>query len=204
MDKALEDINNPDKGIRLQERISDQVGALSSFSPDQILRLVSLLVQGIKKEPDSQEATNYLCQKVAALIIKKNSLSFRNFLKHSRKKNFAIQVMIQLVREGQIRPLGAVKEIQSYGLYSHTPEGQQALIEIAKLEAQRNGRETSEYIQKFGIDASSPEGRQALIEIAKLAANKMVSQPPHTLNAMALRLLSGRSAGADRNRQASG
>ena len=83
-----------------------------------------------------------------------------NFLKQSRKKNFAIQVLIQLVREGQIRPLAAVKDIQSYGIYLHTPECQQALIEIAKLAAQRNGLGTSLYIQKFGIDASSPEGRR--------------------------------------------
>ena len=45
MDKALEDINNPDKGIRLQ-RISYQVDALSSFSPDQILRLVVFYFKG--------------------------------------------------------------------------------------------------------------------------------------------------------------
>ena len=86
MGKALEDIKNPEKGIRLLERISHQVGTLSSFTPDQIVRLVSLLDQWIKREPDSQEATNYLCQEVAALIIKKDFHSFENFLKHPVRK----------------------------------------------------------------------------------------------------------------------
>ena len=41
MGKALEDVKNAEKGIRL-ERISYQVSTLSSFTPDQIVRLVSL------------------------------------------------------------------------------------------------------------------------------------------------------------------
>ena len=172
MDKALEDIKNPEKGIRLQERISHQVGTLSSFTPDQIVRLVSLLDQWLKREPDSQEATNYLCQEVAALIIKKDFHSFENFLQKSSEKNFAIQVMIQLVREGNLLPLDAVKDLQRYGIDPRTPEGQQALIEIAKLAAQQNGERTSKYIKDYGIDASTPEGRLALIEIAKLAAQQ--------------------------------
>ena len=168
--KALADIKKSEIGVRLQERISHQVGTLSSFTPDQIIRLVSLLVQRLKQEPVSQEATNYLCQEVAALIIKKKVHSFENFLKQTREKNFAIQVLIQLVREGKLRSLDAVKDIQRSGIDPRTPEGQQALIEIAKLAAQQQPYETCAHIKNYGIDASTPEGQQALIEIAKLAA----------------------------------
>ena len=172
LDKAIQDIKNPEKGVRLQERISHQVSTLSSFTPGQIVRLVSLLDQWLKREPDSQEATNYLCQEAVALISKKNLHSFENFLHKSTEKNFAIQVMIQLVRECKLLPLEAVKDLQRYGIDPRTPEGQQALIEIAKLAAQQDGDGTSKYIKKYGIDASTPEGQQALIEIAKLAAQQ--------------------------------
>ena len=153
MSKAIADIKNPEKGIRLLERISYQVRTLSSFTLDQIVRLVSQLDTCIKREPDSQEATNYLCQEVAALIIKINFHSFENFLQESTEKNFAIQVMIQLVREGKLRPLKAVKDLQRYGIDPRTPEGQQALIEIAKLAAQQDGKGTSQYIKNYGLDA---------------------------------------------------
>ena len=170
IDKALEDIKNSDKGIMLLERISPQVSSLSSFTPDQMVRLVSLLDQWIKRELDSQAATDYLCQEVAALIIKKDLYSFENFLKQSGEKNFAIQVMIQLVKACKLLPVDAVKDLRRYGIDPRTPEGQQALIELAKLAAQQNALGTSQEIKNYGIDASSPEGQQALIEIAKLAA----------------------------------
>ena len=172
MGRALETIKNPEKGIKLQENISYQVGTLCSFTPDQIVRLVSLWVQGLKREPDSQEATNYLCQKAAALFIKKDVHSFENFLQKSSEKNFAIQVMIQRVRESKLLPLDAVKGLQRYGIDPRSPEGQKALVEIAKLAAQQDGWRTSENIKNYGIEASSPKGRQALIEIAKLAAQQ--------------------------------
>ena len=172
MVKALEDIKNSDKGLKLTERISHQVGMLSSFTPDQIVRLVNQLDQWIKREPDSKEATNYLCQAVA-LIIRKDVPSFENFLKHSHEKNFAIQVMFLLVREFKLLPLDAVKNLKKYGIDPRSPEGQQAVIEIAKLAAQlHSGTGPSENIKNYGIDASTPEGRQALIEIAKLAAQQ--------------------------------
>src|SRR5271163_2807840 len=172
LDKALQDIKNPEKGVRLLERISHQVGTLSSFTPGQIVSLVSLLDQWLKREPDSQEATNYLCQEAIALISKKNLDFFENFLPKSSEKNFAIRVLIHLVRKKQLWPLNAVKDLQKYGIDPHTQEGQQALIEIAKLAAQQNGWGTSQYIKEYGIDASTLEGRQALIEIAKLAAQQ--------------------------------
>ena len=172
MSKALEDIKYPEKGTRLLERISRQVGTLSAFTPAQVIRLVSLLDQWIKREPDSQVATNYLCQEVAALIIKKDIQSFENFLQKSSEKNFAIQVIIQLVRERQLLPLDAVEDLKLYGIDPHTLKGQKALIEIAKLAVQQNGMLTSKYIKNYGIDASTPEGQQALIEIAKLEAQQ--------------------------------
>ena len=170
--KALEDIINAEKGIRLLERISHQVGQLSSFTPDQIVRLISLLNEGIKREPNSQETTKYLCQEVAALFIKKDFHSFENFLQQTREKNFAIQVMIQLVRGRKLLPFDAVEDLQKYGIDPHTPEGQQTLIEIAKLAAQQNGGITSTCILYYGLDASTSLGRQALIKIAKLAAQQ--------------------------------
>ena len=170
--KALENIKNAENRIGLLERISYQVGTLSTFTPDQILRLVSLLDQWIKREPEIQAASNYLCQEVAALIIKKDFHSFENFLKESREKNLAIQVVIQLVVKRELLPLNAVHELLKYGIDPHSPEGQQALIEIAKLAAQQNGWETSNRIDSHGINGSTPQGQRALIEIAKLAAQQ--------------------------------
>ena len=67
---------------------------------------------------------------------------------------------------------GTSKYIKNYGIDASSQEGQQALIETAKLAAQQNGWGTSKYIKNYGIDASTPEGQQALIEIAKLAAQQ--------------------------------
>jgi hypothetical protein len=62
--------------------------------------------------------------------------------------------------------------IQNYQIDANTPEGQTALIEIAKLAAQQNGEETSKYIQKYKINAKSPQGQAGLFEIAKLAVQQ--------------------------------
>ena len=81
-------------------------------------------------------------------------------------------MIIQLVKERKLWPLEAVKDFQRYGIDPRTPEGQNALIEIAKLAPQQNGTGTSKFIKDYGIDASTPEGQKALIEIAKLAAQQ--------------------------------
>ena len=67
---------------------------------------------------------------------------------------------------------GTSKYIKNYGLDAFTPEGLQALTEIAKLAAKQSGGGTSVYIKEYGIDTSTPEGQLALIEIAKLAAQQ--------------------------------
>lgn len=167
--KALDDIKNPQKAIKCLQRITPYVEALNSYTPEQIIHLVSLLDQGIKRESNSQEVINDFSHNVAAIIIKKGLHSFESFLQTSNEKNYAIQVMIQLVKEGQLEPLEAVEKLQNYGIDSRSSTGQRALIQIAKL-AQQNGEDVSKFIKKYGIDASTLEGQQALIHIAKLEA----------------------------------
>ena len=62
--------------------------------------------------------------------------------------------------------------INLYGIDRTSQEGQAALIEIAKLAAQKNGAGTAEFIQNYGIDSTTSFGRQGLMDIATLIAKR--------------------------------
>ena len=48
---------------------------------------------------------------------------------------------------------GEFECIKEYGIDASSPDGQQTLIEIAKLAAQQNGGGTSQFIKEYGIDS---------------------------------------------------
>lgn len=55
------------------------------------------------------------------------------------------------------------RPLSEYGIDPRTEEGRQALIEIAKIEAQQKDS-ISSYIQNYGIDAQTEEGMKSLID----------------------------------------
>ncbi len=171
IEKALNDVKNSDRSIKLEDRISRQLNAMETFTPDQIVRLVNILQQGIKLESNNSQIESRLCEKVAGLISEKN-IALDRFIQDSADKNFAIKVTVKLVKQGKLDSLDVADYLLKCGLDPTSLEIQEALIEIAKLAAQQSGGGTSEYIQNYGIDASTFEGQQALIEIAKLAAQQ--------------------------------
>ncbi len=169
--KALSDIKNADKSIKVQERVSRQLNALETFSPDQIVHLVNILQQGIQQESNDAQIQAELCQKVAGITYQKK-ISLDKFVRESVDKNFAINVIVQQVKQGKLYSLHAAECLLKCGLPGESSEIQHALIEIAKLGAQQDGGDLSMNIHNFGIDFSNPEGQLALIEIAKLAAQQ--------------------------------
>ncbi len=169
--QAITDIHNPDKSIKLEDRISRQVDGLHSFTSDQIIHLVNMLHSGIKKDNFDGQVQNYFCQKVAALALQ-NKIPIDRLFMESVDKNFAIKVIVKQVNQGKLDSLKAAEHLLQCGLDPNSLEIQEALVEIAKLAAQENGEHTSQYIRNYGIDATKPVGQKALIEIAKLAVEQ--------------------------------
>ena len=169
---ALEEIKNSNNVRSIQDRIACQVQKLYSFEPEQIIHLVNLLNQHVKKEPFDQRTTIYLSQEVAALIVKKSIDSFKNVLKGFQENKIAIQVMFRLVRESHCDPLALIKELHNYGIDPSAADVQEALIQIAKLAIQQNGGESLALSTNMACTPSTPEGQRAMIEIAKLAAQQ--------------------------------
>ncbi len=171
IEKALSDIKNTGSSIKVEDRVIRQLNALDNFTPDKIVRLVNILQQAIKQESGEGQIERHICHKFAGLTYRKDILT-ETLIRDCTDKNFAIRVIVEQVIQGFLYAFEAAESLLQCGLASNSPEIQGALIEIAKLEVQKDGWGTSEYIQIYGIDATRPEGQQALIEIAKLAAQK--------------------------------
>ena len=56
--------------------------------------------------------------------------------------------------------------IQNYGFNVNSPEGQNALFEIAKQSVKQNALGTYKYLSKYSLDITSPEGQKRLEELS--------------------------------------
>ncbi len=170
--KAFEDIKEADTGIKSLERIGHQLNRLTCLTSAQITRRVERLYRLIQQQAQFEEAVGHLHQAFALLMMNKGFEEFEIFLKTHEDKRFAIELILARFKKRTIQPQIAMSLLQNYGIDPHSRQGQKALLEIAKLAVQKNGREASKNINTYGINASLPEGQAALIEIAKLAAQK--------------------------------
>jgi hypothetical protein len=158
-----------------RSKIRTIITGIPALPPEKISSLIQLVIESLKNQNIEIHRDIYFDLAQSEIF----NLKLESLPKKFRRA-LPLELKIEIARnsiEKNSKIHSRNKEIfsqniQNYAIDANTPGGQAALIEIAKLAAQKDGWGTSEFIANYGIDPNTLQGQKGLIEIAKLAAQQ--------------------------------